>query len=226
MRAFHRFALGAVLALAASTAACVSVDTSDRDRPPPSPPATADLAPDQVAEFPFRTADRRCGSATGRSRAETPRPYRHPGYGGRGGARRGKPCTRRASGVRAAGSDEPVDADTVFQLASMSKPVGATVVAQQVGEGSIGWDTPVIEHLPTFALADPYVTEHATVGDLYAHRSGLPDHAGDDLEDLGYDRAQVIERLRFLPPVTVPDHLRLHEFRCDGCSAVGRGRGR
>jgi CubicO group peptidase (beta-lactamase class C family) len=27
----------------------------------------------------------------------------------------------------------------------------------------------------------------------------LPDHAGDELEDLGYDRRQVLERLRFLP---------------------------
>jgi CubicO group peptidase (beta-lactamase class C family) len=35
-----------------------------------------------------------------------------------------------------------------------------------------------------------------TVGDLYSHRSGLPDHAGDKLEDLGYDRRFILERLR------------------------------
>ena len=38
-----------------------------------------------------------------------------------------------------------------------------------------------------------------TVADLYSHRSGLPDHAGDQLEDIGYDRRQVLERLRYLP---------------------------
>jgi CubicO group peptidase (beta-lactamase class C family) len=38
-----------------------------------------------------------------------------------------------------------------------------------------------------------------TVGDLFSHRSGLPDHAGDELEDLGYDRRQVLDRLRQLP---------------------------
>ena len=92
-----------------------------------------------------------------------------------------------------------VDADTVFQLASMSKSVGATVVAHQVTENRIAWDTPVASKLPWFTLSDPYVTDHVTVADLYSHRSGLPGHAGDDLEDLGYDRRQVLERLRYLP---------------------------
>ena len=93
----------------------------------------------------------------------------------------------------------PVDADTVFQLASVSKSVGATVVARQVGRGGIGWDTPVRAHLPWFALSDAEVTQAVTIGDLYAHRSGLPDHAGDLLEDMGYDRRQVLTRLRYLP---------------------------
>lgn len=41
-------------------------------------------------------------------------------------------------GVRKQGESAPIDADTVFQLASLSKPVGATVVARQVGLGGIG----------------------------------------------------------------------------------------
>ncbi len=92
-----------------------------------------------------------------------------------------------------------VDPDTVFQLASMSKPLGSTVVAHQVGVGAIGWDTPIVDKLPWFALKDPAVTKMVTVGDMYSHRSGLPDHAGDMLEDLGYDRRYILERLRQLP---------------------------
>ena len=38
-----------------------------------------------------------------------------------------------------------------------------------------------------------------SVGDMFSHRSGLPDHAGDMLEDLGYDRRYVLDRLRELP---------------------------
>jgi CubicO group peptidase (beta-lactamase class C family) len=92
-----------------------------------------------------------------------------------------------------------VDPDTVFQLASMSKPFGSTVVAHQVGVGAVGWDTPIVDKLPWFALRDPAVTKMVTVGDMYSHRSGLPDHAGDMLEDLGYDRRYVLEHLRQLP---------------------------
>lgn len=105
----------------------------------------------------------------------------------------------RGFGVREAGKPDKVDADTVFQLASVSKPVGATVVAQQVGAGAIAWDTPLRAKLPWFTLADPYVGEQVTIGDMYAHRSGLPDHAGDKLEDLGYGRVEVLQRLRMVP---------------------------
>lgn len=102
-------------------------------------------------------------------------------------------------GVRKQGESAPINADTVFQLASLSKPLGATVVARQVGLGGIRWDTHVTTYLPWFSLRNPEVTRQLTIGDLYAHRSGLPTHAGDDLEDIGYDRRQVLERLRYLP---------------------------
>jgi len=111
----------------------------------------------------------------------------------------GKTLYTKGFGVRDTRSGEAVDDATVFQLASLSKPIAATVVAQQVSAGTITWDTPIIDALPWFALSDPAVTPMVTVGDFFAHRSGLPDHAGDVLEDLGYDRRAVLERLRLLP---------------------------
>ncbi|RUT96087.1 DUF3471 domain-containing protein, partial [Mesorhizobium sp. USDA-HM6] len=48
--------------------------------------------------------------------------------------------------------------------------------------------------------ADPYPTSQLTVRDLFAHRSGLPGTAGDDLENIGFDRATILHRLRFVPP--------------------------
>ena len=111
----------------------------------------------------------------------------------------GKVVYAKGFGVKDVRTGANVDADTVFQLASLSKPVGATVVAHEVTHNVVGWDMPVWVTLPWFELSDAYVSHHVTIADLYAHRSGLPDHAGDGLEDLGYDRRQVLERLKYLP---------------------------
>ncbi|MEV7603250.1 serine hydrolase [Kitasatospora sp. NPDC089797] len=102
-------------------------------------------------------------------------------------------------GVRELGKPDQVDPDTVFQLASVSKPISSTVVAGAVGRGTAKWDDPVTAHDPGFALADPYVSSHVTIADLFSHRSGLPDHAGDLLEDLGYQRDYILQHLRDQP---------------------------
>lgn len=111
----------------------------------------------------------------------------------------GKTIYAKGFGVRDIKAGEKVDPDTVFQLASVSKSVSSTVVAHQVGVNAIGWDTPIVSKLPWFALSDPVVTQMVGVGDMFSHRSGLPDHAGDMIEDLGYDRRYVLERLRDQP---------------------------
>ncbi len=117
---------------------------------------------------------------------------------------KGSTVYAKGFGVRQVGKPAAVDADTVFQLASVSKSVGATVVASEVTKRTVSWTTKVSRYLPTFALADPYVTRNVTIADMYAHRSGLREHAGDQLEDLGYSRAQVLARLRLE---------KLHSFR-------------
>ena len=100
-------------------------------------------------------------------------------------------------GVRDAAGAAPIDADTVFQLASLSKPLASTVVAELVGEGKIAWDSKIADLDPGFRMADPWITSQVTLVDLFSHRSGLPDHAGDLLEDMGYSRAEVLRRLRY-----------------------------
>src|SRR6266516_74090 len=103
-------------------------------------------------------------------------------------------------GVRDVNTKAPVDADTVFQLASLSKSISSTVVAELVGEGKITWDSKLSILDPTFAMFDPWVTREITIRDMYAHRSGLPEHAGDLLEDLGFSRAEILHRLRYQHP--------------------------
>src|SRR5215218_6808334 len=57
-------------------------------------------------------------------------------------------------GVREIGKDAPIDADTVFQLASVSKSLAATVVSSVVGDGTIAWHSHMADVDPGFALHD------------------------------------------------------------------------
>ena len=102
-------------------------------------------------------------------------------------------------GLREVGKPDAVDADTVFQLASLSKPFGSAVVAGIVDDGEVSWDDPVASLDPTIELSDPWVSEHATIGDYYSHRTGLPGDAADMLDVFGYDQTEAFRRLRYLP---------------------------
>lgn len=95
----------------------------------------------------------------------------------------------------------PVDADTLFAIASNTKAFTATALNLLAEEGKLNLDDRVIDHLPWFQMADPYVTREMRVRDLLAHRSGLGLGAGDLLywPTTDYTTAEVARRLRHVP---------------------------
>lgn len=112
---------------------------------------------------------------------------------------KGKVVYSKGFGVRKAGESARVDADTVFQLASCSKPVSSTAVAALVSQGKLDWSDKIQQVYPEFAVGDSWIASHLTYRDLLSHHSGLPEFAGDILEDLGYSRGEILHRLRLLP---------------------------
>jgi CubicO group peptidase (beta-lactamase class C family) len=102
-------------------------------------------------------------------------------------------------GVRKIGDAAAVDADTVFELASVSKPISSTILASLVSTDDVSWDDLIVNLDPGFALSVEAATRQVTIRDMFAHRSGLPTGAGDVLEDLGYSRPQILSRLRVVP---------------------------
>jgi len=89
----------------------------------------------------------------------------------------GKVVYTRAVGNLASG--KPMDADTLFQIASNTKAMTSTLLARLVQQGKLRWEDPVTKYLPSFRMHDPWVTANMQVGDLLVHRSGLPEGAGD-----------------------------------------------
>src|SRR5438046_9042425 len=72
-------------------------------------------------------------------------------------------------GVRDTSAKVPTDAHTVFQLASPSKPIGSTLVAELVGEGKITRDAKLRVLEPTITQLDPWVTHAVAIRDMCAH---------------------------------------------------------
>jgi len=105
-------------------------------------------------------------------------------------------------GVKKEGEAGKVDVDTVFQLASCSKPVTGTVVAAAVSHGFLKFDDRIVSYVPNFKMKDEWVTREFMVKDALGHRSGLRAFSGDDLELIGYNLDEIIERLRYLEPVS------------------------
>jgi CubicO group peptidase (beta-lactamase class C family) len=91
----------------------------------------------------------------------------------------GQVTLARGYGVRRLGSADSVDADTIFEIGSVSKAFTAAALAVLVDRGKIRWDDPVINHIPGFQMYDPWVTREITVLDLLVHRSGLGAGEGD-----------------------------------------------
>ncbi len=116
----------------------------------------------------------------------------------------GQVVVARGYGVRALGDPTPVDAHTLFGIASNTKAFTATALGLLVDEGKLSWEDPVIDHLPWFRLSDPYVTSQLTIRDLLVHRSGLGLGAGDLLwwPPSSYNREEIARRLRYIPLAT------------------------
>ena len=77
-------------------------------------------------------------------------------------------------GIKAFGKTDPVTADTLMMIGSVTKSMTATMAATVVDDGWLSWDTPLVELLPQFAVADPQLTPRLTVADAFCACTGLP----------------------------------------------------
>jgi CubicO group peptidase (beta-lactamase class C family) len=113
----------------------------------------------------------------------------------------GKVVLERGYGLRDREANAPVDARTLFAIASNTKAFTAASLQMLAEDGKLEMTDRVIEHLPWFRMSDPYVTHDMRIRDLLAHRSGLSLGAGDLLywPTTDYSNAEVAKRLKDVP---------------------------
>ena len=87
--------------------------------------------------------------------------------------RDGQLAWRRAFGVKDAGTNEPVDVDTVFAACSDTKPVFAYGVVKLTEKGILNLDTPLTKYTSRRVTADPRI-ELITARHVLNHTTGFP----------------------------------------------------
>jgi CubicO group peptidase (beta-lactamase class C family) len=118
---------------------------------------------------------------------------------------RGKPVYSAAIGAADAGTGRPMAIDTIFRIASMTKPVTSVAVLMLAEEGRFDLTGPVSKFLPEFkdmrvldskGARTVRANREITIIDLLTHTSGLSYTflAGDRLEPL-YREAKVCDGL-------------------------------
>jgi CubicO group peptidase (beta-lactamase class C family) len=143
----------------------------------------------------------------------------------------GRPVYFESFGLRGIETRQPMTADTIFRLYSMSKPITSVAAMMLVEDGKLALDDPVSKYIPAFAdvkvgveksdenqkpalVLEPLVRP-ITIEDLLRHTSGLTYgfygdsavrklYANSDLFDGDFDNATFAERLAKLPLAEQP----------------------
>ena len=129
-------------------------------------------------------------------------------------ARHGKVVHLDAYGVQDLDSKRPVTKDTIFRIASMTKPIAGVAMMMLWEEGKWTLDDPVAKHIPEFAglkvasaNGDVPQAKPMTMRQLMSHTAGFGTSGSYEGKNIG-DRAQplqgMIDKLAKLPLASQP----------------------
>lgn len=110
-------------------------------------------------------------------------------------------------GVKKVGTQDSIDQNTIFRLASVSKGFAGVLGAILDRDSILGLDETVISLLPEFELKDSVNTANLTIAHTLNHTSGLVPHAFDNLVEAGIPMSEIITRLKEVDIAAVPGEI-------------------
>ncbi|MCA1760695.1 MAG: beta-lactamase family protein, partial [Bacteroidales bacterium] len=98
-------------------------------------------------------------------------------------------------GVKKSGTKDSINENTIFRLASVSKPISGVLAGMLACEHTINLDDKVVDYIPGLRLKNQTVTQELTVRNLLTHTTGLTSHAYDDLVEQKIPLNQIMGKL-------------------------------
>lgn len=95
---------------------------------------------------------------------------------------------------------KPVTENTIFPIASCTKPFASALVGMAVDEEKLELNKPVHNYLPDFNLNNDELTQKATIRNLLTHSTGLPGHDWAWTFNTNYPKDVYLQRIKFLEP--------------------------
>ena len=99
---------------------------------------------------------------------------------------------------------QKVNKNTVFRLASVSKPFAATIATMLAQEKKLNLSDPITKFLPNFALASKGAAEKIQLKHILSHSSGLMPNAYDNLLHENWSMEKIISRFDRVTPICQP----------------------
>jgi len=110
-------------------------------------------------------------------------------------------------GVKKSGTKDSIDENTIFRLASVSKPISGVLAGMLAEEKIIGLDDKVTDYIPGLRLKNPTITDELTIRNLLSHTTGLAPHAYDDLVEQKVPFIQIMNQLYTANTSSLPGQL-------------------
>lgn len=114
---------------------------------------------------------------------------------------------QKCFGVKKAGTKDSINQNTIFRLASVSKPISGVLAGMLADEKVIGLDDKVTDCIPDFRLKDEQITQELTIRNLLSHTTGLAPHAYDDLVEQKVPLNQIMSQLYLVNTSSKPGEL-------------------
>ncbi|MEO8405713.1 MAG: serine hydrolase [Chitinophagaceae bacterium] len=127
----------------------------------------------------------------------------------------GKVIAMKGYGVKDIVSKAPVDANTLFMIASNTKLFTGIALAQLEYQNKLSLNDKVTHFFPDYKLYEPTTTELVTLRDLLSHRIGTKTFQGDFTFWNGtLTRSEIMNKMRLLRPV---GYFRQDYGYCNSC---------